>query len=294
MEQEGRAPGGFGWTLAQRLVFSKVQQQLNARFGGRLRCFVSGGAPLGKDIAYFFKYAGVTILEGYGLTETSAASCVNLASDNRIGTVGRPLPGTELKIAADGEILIRGRGVMKGYHNKPDATKEAIDAEGWFHTGDIGVIDKDGFLKITDRKKDIIVTAGGKNVAPQNLENLIKSKSPLISQAVVHGDKRKFLSVLITVDEEAIAKWARDKGVGGDVKSVTQSKALEDEIGVAIKNVNSTLASYETLKKFKILDHDFVVGDILTPSLKVKRKLANERYKDIFDGFYAGDAGGGD
>ncbi len=291
VEQAGGRPGGLGWSLAQKLVFAKLHQKLDARFGGRMRFFISGGAPLSKDIAFFFKYAGFKICEGYGLTETSAASCVNLPDDLRIGTVGRAIPGTEVKIAGDGEILIRGRGVMKGYHNKPEATADAIDGDGWFHSGDIGVIDKDGFVKITDRKKDIIVTAGGKNVAPQNLENLLKSKSPLISQAVVHGDKRKFLSVLITVDEEGVTKWAKDKGLGGDYKAVTQSKELNAAIGGVVKDVNSSLASYETLKKFKILDHDFIVGDQLTPSLKVKRKLCNERYKDIFDDFYA-EAGG--
>jgi long-chain acyl-CoA synthetase len=293
-EQAGEKPGGVGWTLAQKLVFSKLHTKLDARFGGRMRFFVSGGAPLSKDIAYFFKYAGFKICEGYGLTETSAASSVNLPDDIRVGTVGRPLPGTEMKLAPDGEILIRGRGVMKGYHNRPDATAEAIDGDRWFHTGDIGVIDKDGFVRITDRKKDIIVTAGGKNVAPQNLENLIKAKSSLISQAVVHGDQRKFLSVLVTVDEENVTKWAKDHGVSGDYKAITQSKELNEAIANVVKDVNSSLASYETLKKFKILDHDFAIGDQLTPSLKVKRKHCNEKYKDLFDSFYAGDAGGAD
>ncbi len=294
LEQEGKQPGGIAWALAQKLVWKKLHTKLDARFGGRMRFMISGGAPLSKDIAYFFKYAGFKICEGYGLTETSAATCVNLPDDIRIGTVGRAIPGTELKIAPDGEILIRGRGVMKGYHNKAEATAEAIDGEKWFHSGDIGIIDKDGFLKITDRKKDIIVTAGGKNVAPQNIENLLKARSPLISQAVVHGDKRKFLSVLITVDPETITKWGKDKGINGDYKSLTQSKELNDAIGSTVKEVNSTLGSWETMKKFKILDHDFEVGDQLTPSLKVKRKLCNERYKDIFEEFYAGDAGGGD
>jgi long-chain acyl-CoA synthetase len=289
-EQAGKAPGPL-WPVAQRLVFSKLHTRLDARFGGRIRFFVSGAAPLSRDIAYFFKYAGFKICEGYGLTETSAGSAVNLPDDVRIGTVGRPIPGTQFKIAPDGEILIKGRGVMRGYHNRPDATAEAIDAEGWFHTGDIGTIDKDGFCRITDRKKDIIVTAGGKNVAPQNLENLLKSKCSLISQAVVHGDKRKFLSAVFTIDEENATKWARDNGVPGDYKAITQSPALNDAIGNVVKEVNSTLASYETLKKWKVLDHDFVVGDQLTPSLKVKRKLCNEKYKDIFDAFYAGDAG---
>ena len=291
-EQAGKTPDGFSWSLAQKLVFKKLNTKLTARFGGRLLFFISGGAPLSRDIAYFFKYAGFKVCEGYGLTETSAATCVNLPEHVKIGTVGRPLPGTEVKIAGDGEVLIRGRGVMKGYWNKPDATREAIDADGWFHSGDIGEVDTEGFLRITDRKKDIIVTAGGKNVAPQNLENLIKSRSPLISQAVVHGDKRKFLSVLLTVDEENLTKWARDKGLAGDYTALTQSREVDAEIGNVIKGINASLASYESLKKYRVLDHDFVVGEQLTPSLKLKRKVCNERYKDIFDAFYAGDGGG--
>jgi long-chain acyl-CoA synthetase len=303
-EQQGAKPGGIAWTLAQKLVFSAVQKGLHARFGGRLRFFVSGGAPLGKDVAYFFKYAGVTICEGFGLTETSAASAVMLPNDVRIGFVGRSLPGTEFKVASDGELLIRGRGVMKGYWNRDDATKEAIDADGWFHTGDIGIVDKDGFIKITDRKKDIIVTAGGKNVAPQNLENLIKSKSPLISQVVVHGDKRKYLSALITLDEESVKSFARQKGLSGEYAALTQNQAVNEALSSVFKEINSVLASYETVKKFKVLDHDFTIGDrpeekdqpgagLITPSLKLKRKAVNERYKDIFDGFYA-DGGAGE
>ena len=293
-EQKGKKPGGLAWALAQQLVFSKLHTKLSARFGGRMRFMISGGAPLSKDIAYFFKYAGFHICEGYGLTETSAASCVVLPSDIRIGTVGRPIPGTEVKIAADGEILIRGRGVMRGYHNRPEATAEAIDADGWFHSGDIGRIDADGFVTITDRKKDIIVTAGGKNVAPQNIESLLKARSPLISQAVVHGDKRKYLSVLLTVDEENVSKWAKERGISGDYRSITQSKQLLEEITAVVKGANSSLASYETLKKLKILDHDFVIGDQLTPTLKVKRKQCNEKYQEIFDGFYASDTGSGE
>jgi len=287
LEQQGGTPGGVGWALAQKLVWSKIHERLLARFGGRIRFFVSGGAPLSRDIAYFFKHAGFKICEGYGLTETSAATTINLPHDIRIGSVGRPMPGTEIKIAEDGEILIRGRGVMIGYYNKADATKEALDDDGWFHSGDIGNVDKDGFVRITDRKKDIIVTAGGKNVAPQNIENLIKSRSALISQAVVHGDQRKFLSVVLTVDEENVRSWAKQKGIAGDYKQLTQAPELLSEIGNVVKDVNNGLASYESLKKFKVLDHDFSVGDQLTPSLKVKRKICNERYKDIFDSFYA-------
>ncbi len=304
IEMSGGKPGGLAWTLAQKLVFSKMQTKLAARFGGRLRFFVSGGAPLGKDVAYFFKYAGVTICEGFGLTETSAASAVNLPASVRIGTVGRALPGTEFKVASDGELLIRGRGVMKGYWNRDDATKEAIDSDGWFHTGDIGVIDSDGYIRITDRKKDIIVTAGGKNVAPQNLENQIKAKSGLISQVVVHGDKRKFLSALVTLDEESVRAFGKSKGLGDDYKALTQKPEVLAEVDHVFKEMNSILASYESIKKWKVIDHDFSVGDtpeqkgkpgaeMLTPSLKVKRKAVNERYKDIFEAFYEG-AGGAD
>jgi long-chain acyl-CoA synthetase len=303
IEMAGSKPGGIAWALAQKTVFKGLNRKLGERFGGRMRFFVSGGAPLGKDVAYFFKHAGFTICEGFGLTETSAASAVNLPHDVRIGTVGRALPGTEFKVAADGELLIRGRGVMRGYWNRPEATKDAIDTDGWFHTGDIGVVDSDGFIRITDRKKDIIVTAGGKNVAPQNLENQLKSKSALISQVVIHGDKRKFLTAIVTLDEENLKKWAATNRLVGDHATLSQRSEVHAVVQQVFKDLNATLASYESVKKFKILDHDFTVGDkpeekdrpgaaLLTPSLKVKRKAVNERYKDIFDGFYAGDAGG--
>jgi len=190
---------------------------------------------------------------------------------------------------------------MKGYWNREDATKEAIDADGWFHTGDIGVVDADGFIRITDRKKDIIVTAGGKNVAPQNLENLLKNRSSLVSQVVVHGDKRKFLSAVVTLDEENLKKWAATHGLSGEHATLSQQPAVQAAIAQVFHDVNATLASYEMVKRFKVLDHDFTVGDkpdeqgragadLLTPSLKVKRKAVNERYKDVFDAFYAGDA----
>ncbi|MBK6683597.1 MAG: long-chain fatty acid--CoA ligase [Deltaproteobacteria bacterium] len=276
----------FQLNLAKKLVFSKVQARLTEIFGGRLRYFVSGGAPLPKKMAYFFENAGVTILEGYGLTETSAATCVNRLGQNKIGTVGPALPGTELKIAPDGEILIRGPGVMREYWQKPEATKEVLAADGWFSTGDIGVIDQDGYLKITDRKKDIIVTAGGKNVAPQNLENQIKSANPLISQVMVHGDKRKFLSALFTLEPEAAKKLGEANGVTGGYEAVTKSEAAKKAIQATLDTINAQLASYETVKKFEILPKDFEVGVELTPTLKVKRKFCNEKYKAILDGFY--------
>jgi long-chain acyl-CoA synthetase len=273
---DGRVPPAglmFQLSVARKLVYSKINEKLTQTFGGRIRFFISGGAPLPKKMAYFFANAGITILEGYGLTETSAATTVNRPEHNKIGTVGPALPGTELRIADDGEILIRGPGVMREYWNKPDATRESISPEGWFASGDIGVIDKDGFLKITDRKKDIIVTAGGKNVAPQNIESLIKSSSPLISQVMIHGDKRNYLVALITLDPDNAKKVGADKAAA--------------EIDEVLKKVNGQLASYETIKKHKILDHDFVVGHELTPTLKVKRKFCNEKYRQILDGFYS-------
>jgi long-chain acyl-CoA synthetase len=285
LSQEGKSASGLAWNLSQSLVFKKVGDKLSGLFGGRLRFFISGGAPLSKDIAYFFKHAGVQICEGYGLTETSAGSTVNLPGGVRIGSVGKAFPGTEIKIEEDGEILLRGRGVFKGYWENKEATDAALEENGWFHTGDIGELDRDGFLRITDRKKDIIVTAGGKNVAPQNLENLIKSKSPLISQVVIHGDKRKFLSAIVTLDPASLQDYAKGLGIG-DHNNLTQHPKIYEAINRTMDDVNAELARYESIKKFRILDHDFEIGDQLTPTLKVKRKLVNERYKDVFDEFY--------
>ncbi len=273
-------------TLAKRLVFSKINERLNGIFGGRMRFFISGGAPLPKKMAYFFSNAGIMILEGYGLTETSAASCVNRAENNKIGAVGPPLPGTEIKIAEDGEILIKGPGVMREYYKRPDATAEVLLDDGWFASGDIGIKDADGYVYITDRKKDLIVTAGGKNVAPQNLENLIKSANPLISQVVVHGDKRKYLVALVTLEEAAAAKLGEEAGIGTDYVTVTRSDSARKAVQETLDQVNAQLARYETVKKFAILEKDFEIGDELTPTLKVKRKLCNEKYKDILNAFY--------
>ncbi len=268
--------------IATKLVFGKIQSVL----GGRIRFLVSGGAPLSKEIAEFFHAAGVLILEGYGLTETTAGSCVNRPEKYAFGSVGVPVPGLEVKIADDGEILIRGGSVMKEYYGKPEATREVIDAEGWFHTGDIGVIE-DGIVRITDRKKDIIVNAGGKNIAPQNLENALKA-TPYISQVMVHGDKRPYLVALITLNEENVAKWARDNGVSfssnADLAKSDQVRAL---IGKYVDELNAKEPSYSSIKKFAILPSDFSqeTGE-LTPTLKVKRKFTSEKYKDIIDAFY--------
>jgi long-chain acyl-CoA synthetase len=270
----------------QALVFKKIAQGLAASLGGRMRIMVSGGAPLSTKIAWFFRDAGLELLEGWGLTETAAATCINRAGNNRIGTVGQPLPGMAIKLAADGEILLQGRGIMAGYWQNPTATAEVI-SEGWFATGDIGKLDADGSLRIVDRKKDLIVTAGGKNIAPQNLENLLKTHK-LISQVVVHGDKRKYVSALVTLDPEALRLLAQELGLGGaSYAELTQRQEVHSAVEQVFAAFNKQLAKYETIKKFKILEHDFSqeTGE-LTASLKIKRKLINQRYKAVFDAFY--------
>jgi long-chain acyl-CoA synthetase len=286
---QGREPPQLGLVLARKLVFSKVRATLDEKLGGNMRLFVSGGAPLSRKIAYFFDLLGYRVLEGYGLTETSAATCVNLPEKIKIGTVGPPLPGSEVKIAPDGEILIRGPGVMKGYYKNEAATAEVLEADGWFHSGDIGEVDVDNFVHITDRKKDIIVTAGGKNVAPQNIESSLKT-FPLISQAVVHGDKRQYLVALITVAEEPARKLLTDKGVTpGSYPELCRRPELQAAVQEIIDKVNAELPPYSTLKRFAVLDSDFSqeTGE-LTPSLKVKRKLVSQKYKKLLDGLYAG------
>ncbi len=290
-EQQGRSLGvrdSLKFGVLKKLVFSKVGKGLRDLLGGRMRILVSGGAPLSPKINWFFRDAGIEILEGYGLTETSAASFVNRPGQNSIGSVGLPLPGTEVKIAPDGEILIKGRGVMKEYWNNPSATAEVLK-DGWFQTGDIGMIEPGGTLKITDRKKDIIVTAGGKNVAPQNIENVIKTHK-LVSQAVVHGDKRKYLTAVVTLDPDVLKTVAKEEGFGnGSVEELSKRPEIEKMIDAWIGEVNKQLASYESIKRFAILDHDFSVeGGEMTPSLKIKRKVVNERYKKIFDSMYEG------
>jgi long-chain acyl-CoA synthetase len=273
--------------LADQLVFAK----LRARFGGRLRFFISGSAPLSREIAEFFHAAGILIAEGYGLTETTAASFVNRPERFKLGSVGLPLPGTEVRLAKDdGEILIRSRGVMRGYHQLPEATREVLDAEGWLHTGDIGVIDQDGFLRITDRKKDLIKTSTGKYVAPAALEGKLKAASPYISQVLVHGNNRNYVTALVTLDPEAMRGWAQEHGLG---KLAWQELIARDEvralIQAAVSDVNRSLANYETIKSFAILANDFSqeLGE-LTASLKVKRKVVEEHYKSLLDGFYSG------
>jgi long-chain acyl-CoA synthetase len=281
----GRTPGGMlalAYRVAQTLVFSK----LKARTGGRMRYFVSGGAPLAPEINKFFYAAGLTILEGYGLTETSPVIAVNTPANFRIGTVGRPIPGVEVTIAPDGEILTRGPHVMKGYYNKPEATREAIDAEGWFHTGDIGEL-RDGFLAITDRKKDIIVTAGGKNIAPQPIENMIKTNK-YVSQAVVLGDKRRFPVVLVVPNFEQLEKWAKIKNLlWTDRRQLLKLPLVQAKMEKEVLRKLSGLASFETPKKVGLLENDFSIeSGEMTPSHKVKRRVIEKRYADRVDRLY--------
>ncbi|MBX2813066.1 MAG: AMP-binding protein [Myxococcales bacterium] len=275
----------LAYSLATRLVFSKLQ----ARFGGRLRFFVSGSAALSKEIGEFFHGAGLMILEGYGLTETSAASLVNRPESLAFGTVGMPLSGVEVKIDPhDGEILIRGRGVMRAYHNLPETTAEVLGADGWFRTGDIGEFDGAGRLKITDRKKDLIKTSGGKYVAPQKIEGLFKAVCPYVSQIVVHGNGRNFCSALVTLDEDTISTWATEHGLSGlTVAELAKTDQVQALIQKDFDELNGRLARHETVKKFAILSQDFseLTGE-LTASLKVKRKFVADKHRDILQSFY--------
>ncbi|WP_426751289.1 AMP-dependent synthetase/ligase [Myxococcus sp. Y35] len=288
---QGREYNSLGFALAKKLVFSKVHAAISEKLGGNMRVFISGGAPLSPKIGYFFDLLGLKVLEGYGLTETAAGTTVNREHKIKIGTVGAPMPGLEVKIASDGEILVRGLSVMKGYYKNPQATADAIDAEGWFHTGDIGELDADNYLRITDRKKDIIVTAGGKNVAPQNLENALKTHA-IVSQAMVFGDKRPYLVVLITVSDEAARKLLQEKGAPvGTYAENARHPEVHAAVKAAVDQVNSQQPPYATLKRFAVLENDFSqeTGE-LTPKLSVKRKVCSQKYKAQLDRLYEGSA----
>ncbi len=274
------------FSVLRKLVFAKIHDGISEILGGRMRAMISGGAPLAKKIAWFFRDADIVILEGYGMTETSAGTTVNLPHNNRIGTVGPPMPGTDVKIAEDGEILLRGPGIMREYWRNPEATAETI-VDGWLHTGDIGEVDPTtGAVKITDRKKDLIITAGGKNIAPQNIENLIKTDQ-LISQCVVHGDRRKYLTALLTLDEAALTEFAKQRGLAGSYTELTKHPQVHAEVDRVMALANKELASYESIKQWAILEKDFSIetGE-LTPKLSVKRKVVNSKYGHLFDGFY--------
>jgi long-chain acyl-CoA synthetase len=287
--QQERKPIPFGLELqrkvAHKLVFSKIQ----AKLGGRISYFISGGAALSREIAEFFHAVGLLVLEGYGLTETTPALSINRPDAYKFGTVGKILPGVEVKIAPDGEILAKGPNVVypKGYYKRPEANAEVFDDEGWFHTGDIGEFDSEGFLRITDRKKDLIKTSGGKYVAPQNVENALKT-SGFVSQAMVHGDNRKFCSALITLNQENVEKWAQEKGLKhSDWPSLATSPEVHAEMKKIVDERNQQFGSWEQIKKFQIVPQDFSQeSGELTPTLKVKRKVVTEKYRDVLDAFY--------
>jgi long-chain acyl-CoA synthetase len=290
IRQRGGTPGrllALQLRIADRLVFSKIK----ATFGGRVRYFISGSAPLSREIAEFFHACGILILEGYGLTETSAAAFVNRPNHFAFGTVGIALPGTEFQIAPqDGEILIRSPGVMNGYHNLPDQTAEALTSDGWLRTGDIGEVDPGGFLRITDRKKDLIKTSGGKYIAPQSIEGKLKAACPFLSQVIIHGDKRNFVTALVSLDEESTMKWAGDHGMNGrPYGELVATDQVRQLLAPYFDQVNKTLAKYETVKQFAILPRDLSVDDgELTPSLKVKRKVVEKKYAALLDKMYEG------
>ncbi|WP_408899099.1 AMP-dependent synthetase/ligase [Nocardioides sp. R1-1] len=272
----------------QHALFSRlVYGRLRAALGGRCEFAVSGGAPLGDRLGHFYRGIGVTVLEGYGLTETTAALTVNLPDAQKVGTVGRPIPGTAVRIADDGELLFRGGQVFTGYWDNPTATAEAIDAEGWFHTGDVGEVDDEGFVRITGRKKEILVTAGGKNVAPAVLEDRVRA-SALVSQCLVVGDGQPFIAALVTIDEEAFPAWAELHGKTGKVADLVDDEDLRAEIQAAVDEANKAVSKAESIRKFAILPTDWTeeAGQV-TPSLKLKRNVVLRECRDEIAALYA-------
>jgi long-chain acyl-CoA synthetase len=282
-------PVGGGLELKRKIAHKLVFHKILEKTGGRVRFFVSGGAPLSQDIAEFFHALGLMILEGYGLTETSPVVAVNTFEKLRFGSVGPVIPGVEVRIAADGEILVKGPNVMKGYYKKPAETAEAFE-DGWFKTGDIGKIDPDGYLVITDRKKDLIITAGGKNVAPQPIENILKT-NPYVSNIVVIGDRRRFISALVVPNFEKLEPWAKEAGIA----AATRAELVKNPLAVGllqaeIDKVTAQFSSYERIKKIALLERDFEIGaGEITPSLKVRRNIVQEKYKAVIDALYAED-----
>jgi long-chain acyl-CoA synthetase len=280
-------PTGLAWQykVADALVYKKVKERL----GGRLRLAISGGAPLSAEIAEFFHALDIVLIEGYGLTECTTAATTNTHEAFKFGTVGRPLPGTEVRLAEDGELLIRSETVFQGYFKDPEATAEVLTDDGWLLTGDIAEIDEDGFVKITDRKKDIIVTAGGKNVAPQNLENDLKG-SKYVSQALIVGDRQPYIAALITLDPEEVPKWAAQQGLPGDIATLAGHERVRELIQGVIDDVNAERSRYEQVKRFFILPRDFTMDDgELTPTLKLRRRVVVEHFSGELDELYAGE-----
>jgi long-chain acyl-CoA synthetase len=271
--------------LADRLVLDKVR----ARFGGRIRFFISGSAALNSDVAQWFDAVGLLILEGYGLTESSAASFVNRPGAYAFGSVGWAVPGTEAQIAQDGEILLRGPGIMAGYHNLPQDSAESVDGDGWLHTGDIGNLDERGFLRITDRKKDLFKTSNGKHVAPSAIESIFRGLCPYASHLIVHGEGRSFVSALITLDPDAMATWAAENAMGGMAYAdLVSSPAAREMVQGYVDELNAKLNRWETVKKFVILARDLSVEDgDLTPSMKLKRRVVADKYKNDLDALYS-------
>ncbi|MER6465684.1 AMP-dependent synthetase/ligase [Streptomyces sp. NPDC048409] len=286
----GAATAPFGLAAKHKVADGLVYSKLREAFGGRLRACVSGSAALAPEIGYFFAGAGVHVLEGYGLTESSAASLVNPGEAYRTGTVGKPLPGCEVRIADDGEILLRGPGIMEGYHGLPEKTAEVLEADGWFHTGDIGELSPDGYLRITDRKKDLIKTSGGKYIAPAEVEGQFKAVCPYVSNILVHGADRNFCTALIALDEVAILDWAKENGLEGkSYAEIVAAPATVEMVDGYVKQLNEGLQRWQTIKKFRLLPRDLDVehGEI-TPSLKVKRPVVERGYKHLIDEMYAG------
>jgi len=287
LEREGRKPGP--WQAAQRALADRlVFQKVRGLFGGRLQFFISGSAPLSRDVAEFFDAMGIVILEGYGLTESSAATHCNLPWNRKIGTVGPTFPGVEVRLAEDGEVLMRGPWVMRGYHGLPEATAEALDAGGWLHTGDVGVLDEQGRLAITDRKKDLIKTSGGKYVAPSELEARLKAGCPYLAQVLIHGDRRNYVTALVTLDGEGIARWGATQGIAGLTPArAAEHLAVRAMVQQAVDALNATLPRFATVKKFRILPREFseAEGEV-TPSQKLKRKVVEQRHRPELDAMY--------
>ncbi|GAB2843677.1 AMP-dependent synthetase/ligase [Streptomyces deserti] len=286
----GTASAPFGLSAKHKVADALVYAKIREAFGGNLRACVSGSAALAPDIGYFFSGAGIHILEGYGLTESSAASFVNPGEAYRTGTVGKPLPGTEVRIADDGEILLRGPGIMEGYHKLPEKTAEVLEPDGWFHTGDIGELSPDGYLRITDRKKDLIKTSGGKYIAPAEVEGQFKAVCPYVSNILVHGADRNYCTALIALDEAAITQWAQENGLEG--KSYAEIVAAPQTVQMVdgyVQQLNAGLQRWQTIKKFRLLPRDLDVehGEI-TPSLKLKRPVVEREYKHLIDEMYEG------
>ncbi|HEX6877144.1 MAG TPA: long-chain fatty acid--CoA ligase [Nocardioidaceae bacterium] len=271
-------------TVFDKLVFTKIRE----RFGGRVRFFISGAAALNREVAEWFNAAGIQILEGYGLTETSAGSFVNKPWMNKFGTVGPVFPLSEVRIAEDGEVLIKGPGIMEGYHNRPEATAETLE-DGWLHTGDIGELDEDGYLRITDRKKDLFKTSGGKYIAPSQIESTFKAICPYASQFLVHGNDRNYCIALISLDPDAMSEWASQNGMAGaSYAEIVTSDQVTQMVQGYVDELNSRLNRWETIKKWIMLEQDLSIeSGELTPSMKVKRKVVEDKYKDKIDALYA-------